>query len=51
MNTGANDKAATLRDVASRAGVSLATASCALGQGRRGVSEEMRARVQRAADE
>ena len=51
MNTDANGKAATLRDVAARAGVSLATASCALGQGRRGVSEEMRARVQSAADE
>jgi LacI family transcriptional regulator len=51
MNTDANGKAATLRDVAARAGVSLATASCALGQGRRSVSEEMRARVQSAADE
>lgn len=51
MNTGANGKVATLRDVASQAGVSLATASCALGQGRRGVSDAMRARVQRAADE
>lgn len=51
MNTDANGKTATLRDVAARAGVSLATASCALGQGRRGVSEEMRARVQSAADE
>ncbi|MDA8303002.1 MAG: LacI family DNA-binding transcriptional regulator [Actinomycetota bacterium] len=51
MNTGANGKPATLRDVALHAGVSLATASCALGQGRRGVSDVMRARVQRAADE
>jgi LacI family transcriptional regulator len=51
MNTGANGKPATLRDVARHAGVSLATASCALGQGRRGVSDVMRARVQRAADE
>lgn len=51
MNINANGKPATLRDVASRAGVSLATASCALGQSRRGVSDDMRARVQRAADE
>lgn len=51
MDIGANGKAATLREVATRAGVSLATASCALGHGRRGVSETMRARVQRAAEE
>ncbi len=51
MNNNANTKAATLRDVAAHAGVSLATASCALGHGRRGVSDEMRAKVQRAADE
>ncbi|MDA8063127.1 MAG: LacI family DNA-binding transcriptional regulator [Actinomycetota bacterium] len=42
---------ATLRDVAAAAGVSLASASCALGQGRRGVSDQMRERVQRAASE
>ena len=41
----------TLRDVAARAGVSLATASCALGQGRRGVSDAKRLRVERAAAE
>ena len=51
MNIGANNKVATLRDVAKHAGVSLATASCVLGYSRRGVSEAMRARVQGAADE
>jgi LacI family transcriptional regulator len=50
-NTYANLKRPTLREVAARAGVSLATASCALGQGKRSVSDVMRERVQRAADE
>lgn len=42
---------ATLRDVARRAGVSLATASYALGSGRRSVGEETRRRVVQAADD
>lgn len=50
-NSDANSKMTTLREVAARAGVSLATASCALGQGKRRVSDAMRERVQRAADE
>lgn len=41
----------TLRDVAAAAGVSLTTASCVLGTGRRGVSDALRARVEAAADE
>lgn len=51
LKHGASSPTVTLRDVAARAGVSLASASCALGHGRRGASDEMRAKVARAAAE
>lgn len=51
MNKLVNEQRPLLRDVAARAGVSLASASYALGHGRRSVSEPLRARVALAARE
>lgn len=50
VNKEVNNHEPILRDVAARAGVSLASASYALGHGRRSVSEPLRARVIAAAE-